>query len=52
MDNLINTFCKAEFLCYASEPNWIGVILIGGIIIYGSILMGVVITTVVRPGPY
>ena len=23
-DGFINGFCKVEFLCHASEPNWLG----------------------------
>jgi len=23
-DNFIAGFCKVEFLCYATEPNWLG----------------------------
>ena len=28
MTNFYNTFCKVEFLCYQSEPNWLGWIII------------------------
>jgi hypothetical protein len=35
-DKFITGFCKVEFLCYAGDPNWLGVILL--LLLFGAIL--------------
>ena len=40
-------FCKVEFLCYAREPNWLGlaIILSAGFVVLMSVLGIIVILT-------
>ena len=37
----IVAFCKVEFLCYAREPNWLGVAVIGfgGLVVFFIVLL-------------
>ena len=36
-----NGFCKVDFLCHQSEPNWLGwiVLVVGGVYAVGFIVM-------------
>lgn len=40
-DGFISGFCKVEFLCFAGEPNWLGLIALGwgGLMVMSFVLL-------------